>query len=210
MDLTAPEFTQPDVLKVTRVKPPVLQTWINRKAIELAVQNPGTGKSRLYSGIDILKIGIMRRLSDLRVDLSVSKQIAEAAAAIVAGPRFDDTAASLLKWDCYLFMRPDDASQKAVDLEIAARSPLQVLDRFGLADGIDPEAYRLTQLAWPWDGTGIRRASGDDKYGTIDDAERARFAAQGIHAEPVIIFPLGEIVRGTLLQVEALAEPAKE
>lgn len=212
MDLNTPKFTQPDVLRVTRVKPAVLQTWTNRKAIELAVQNPGTGKPRLYTALDIVKVAIMRRLSDLRVDLSVAKQIAEATAAIMSGSGFDISAnGGPLAWDSYLFMRPDDATQKAFHLNRKIRSPLEALDNFGLKENLDPHGWRLTQIAWPWGGTGMRRSSGllDEPHGPIDDRMRQHWASQGFHAEPVIIFPLGEIVRGTLLQVQSLLSNTK-
>ncbi|PIK72778.1 hypothetical protein CS379_12100, partial [Methylobacterium frigidaeris] len=65
VDPLAPRYTQPDVLRITGLKPTVLQTWINRRAIELAEQNPGTGRKRLYSENDVVKLAIMRRLSDL-------------------------------------------------------------------------------------------------------------------------------------------------
>ncbi|TIR54876.1 MAG: hypothetical protein E5X28_09240, partial [Mesorhizobium sp.] len=170
--LNTPKFTQPDVLKLTRVKPTALQNWTNRKAIELAVQNPGYGKPRLYTALDVVKIAIMRRLADLRVDLSVAKEIAEATAMIVAGPRFDDTPSSLLKWDSYLFMRPEEATEKVIDLQIAATSPLEVLDKYGLLEGLSPEHWRLTQIAFHLgEGTGLRRSATADPYGPIDDAK---------------------------------------
>jgi len=56
--LTTHRFTQGDVLAVTRLRKDVLQTWMNRGVIALGDQNPGTGRRRLYSPLDIVKLAI--------------------------------------------------------------------------------------------------------------------------------------------------------
>src|SRR5262245_35231283 len=98
---STPRYTQPEVLLVTRLKPAVLQTWINRGAIALAEQNPGTGRRRLYSRLDVVKLAIMRRLADLQIALAVSKEIAEVTAN-------DLERGNAIDWDLHIFLRPDE------------------------------------------------------------------------------------------------------
>jgi hypothetical protein len=40
----------------------------------------------------------------------------------------------------------------------------------------------------------------------IDSAKRDALARAGVHAEPALIFPFGEIVNGALVQIEALEQ----
>ncbi len=77
LDLQSPRFAQPDVLRVTGLRAPVLQTWVNRGHIRLSEQNPGTGRRRLYSPIDVVKLAIMRRLYDFGIDITYSQELAE-------------------------------------------------------------------------------------------------------------------------------------
>ncbi|MNT21619.1 hypothetical protein D3C72_1569640 [compost metagenome] len=48
------------------------------------------------------------------------------------------------------------------------------------------------------------RTGGDER--PMNPQRREEFARRGIFAEPVVIFPFGEIVNGTLLQVEAMLD----
>ncbi|WP_238192525.1 MerR family transcriptional regulator [Methylobacterium frigidaeris] len=200
VDPLAPRYTQPDVLRITGLKPTVLQTWINRRAIELAEQNPGTGRKRLYSENDVVKLAIMRRLSDLSIDLSVSKEIAEAAAAVLVEQEG-------FGWDEYLFLTGHEAVRNSV-IEVSARNPLQRLggrkcDPF--SEPISAAVYwRLTKSRMAEMLTGAARYSSDALRQPLSTEDRELYARHGIHAEPAVVFPIGEIVNGTLAQLEAL------
>ena len=207
IDLTTPQYDQPRVLAVTRLKPTVLQTWINRSIIKLAKQNPGYGRRRLYSAIDVVKLSIMRRLADFRIDLSISTNIAEA------------VEAELVKkgewpWDQYLFMQGDIATEKTINIELQSissgtQSPLYL--KYG-ARYCDPAQVRVAEIVEPDKHMAPRRDHlGITNYDSIWDqpvveSKRDKFAREGIHAEPTLIFPLGEIINGALLHLEALKE----
>lgn len=191
------KYTQPEVLKVTRLKPAVLQTWINRTAIRLSDQNPGIGRRRLYSALDVVKLAVMRRMADLSIDLSLSKTIAETAAAELDRD-------GRIEWDLYIFLRPKTATENSsvtVDSGLLPFSPT-----IG-----DPQNVHLKSLVYPA-GRGSTiferrdRDPADRSRGRMNDARREALARQGIHAEPVIAFPLGEVVNGALAQLAAINE----
>jgi DNA-binding transcriptional MerR regulator len=204
--LTTPLYTQPVVLAVTGLKPAQLQTWVNREVVLLCEQNPGYGRRRLYSALDIIKFAIMRRLAGLQIDLSVSRTIIE------------DTERTIdqcgkVDWDLYLTLRLRDPE---ASVQIVGSSNMRFL---GFAPMIgDPRNVRLSTLTEPFEDTGIwsrrrkptmeQTLSGDDER-PIDPQRREVLAAKGMHAEPVIIFPLGEIVNGTLAQLHALGSPTE-
>ena len=215
--LSTPRYVQADVLKITRLKPEMLQTWSNREIVKLSDQNPGSGRRRLYSSTDVVKLAIMRRMADLRIDLSVSKELAEAAA--------DDLLAGhSIEWDLYIHFNPRDATADVTKYEIIQPSDMPKLSKFGglIGDPIDTPVSQYVENFAP----GITRresrrthdhmeamARGEElsENPPIVPERRVALAKHGFHAEPVIIFPIGEIVNGTLVQLEAHdAEKAKE
>ena len=76
-DVLEPTFSQPDVLEVTGVSAVTLQTWVNRRLIELAEQHPGTGRRRRYRLVDVARLAIMQQLTALHIGPSTAKAIAE-------------------------------------------------------------------------------------------------------------------------------------
>jgi len=198
--LITPRYTQPVVLAVTGLKPAQLQTWVNREVVQLFEQNPGSGRRRLYSALDIIKLAIMRRLANLQIDLSVSRTIIEDTEKII-GQHGE------VEWNLYLVMPLRDPE---APIQIVGSSNMRFLG-FGPMIG-DPWNIRLSTLTEPFEDTGIasrrrkptveQMLSGDDER-PIDPQRREVLAANGIHAEPVIVFPLGEIVNGTLAQLRA-------
>ena len=207
--LTTPLYAQPEVLRVTRLKPAVLQTWVNRGTPKLTEQNPGRGRTRLYSRLDTVKLAIMRRLSDLRVDLAVAREIAEEASAELERRRQTD-------WNEYLFIRPDEATEKPV-LAIIAASPMSKLAvKYGstigdpalmrVSDRVEPNRFMFQRRSKPKDIDPDNWVSDDPREHPVNETLRDAWARMGVHAEPVIIFPLGEIVNGTLAQLDALDE----
>lgn len=191
------KYTQPEVLKVTRLKPEVLQTWVNRAAIRLSDQNPGSGRRRLYSALDVVKLAVMRRMADLSIDLSLSKTIAETAAAELARD-------GQIDWDLYIFLTPKAATENASVLIGAGLTP------FSPTVG-DPQNMNLDSLVYPGGrGSSILdrrdRKPADRSRGVMNDAKREALARRGVHAEPVIAFPLGEVVNGALAQLATIDE----
>ena len=201
--LTEPRYTTPEVLAVTLLKPEVLQTWINREVF--GERNPGRGQRRLYSKIDIVKLSIMRRMADLSVALSVSIEIATAAAEQLAA------SAGEFDWNLYISLRPKTATAQSAEVV----TPGGALAKYDPVYG-DPFHMRVSHFVEVFDGVFSRRskpsladvhagkAKGDDR--PIDPERRKQLARNGIHAEPVIIFPLGEVVNGALLQLLAFDE----
>ncbi len=195
--LEDPRYTQPEVLRVTRLKAPVLQTWVNRGAIQLSEQNPGTGRRRLYSALDVVKLAIMRRMADLSIDLSVSKRVAEEAAAALAKNNEID-------WGLFISLRPKAATDESVSINVVTYTPL---GSFGPTIG-DARNMRVSDFVEPFEGIGLfdrrRRTARFSDDRPIDAERREVLARMGIHAEPVIIFPLGEVVNGALAQLRAI------
>ena len=201
IDLQIPHYTSPEVLAVTRLRPEVLQTWVNRDA--LGARNTGRGKRRLYSAIDTIKLAIMRRMADLQVALSTSLEIAEAAAAELEEK-------GSLDWNFYIILRPDVATRKDVTVK-ASYGRFEAFDPFTR----DPLEKKLSDIVEWFTGIYRRRKKVNlaeerrnpklrAQQHQMDERERDNLARQGVHAEPAIIFPLGEIVNGTLLQLAAL------
>ncbi len=73
-EICAAHFAQRDVLTVSDLDAPTLQTWINRRLLDLG--NPGTGKQRLYSALDIVRLAIMQRLTGFGVGVTRARDIA--------------------------------------------------------------------------------------------------------------------------------------
>jgi len=162
----------------------------------------------------IVKLAVMRRMADLRIDLSVACQVAEATAErlITRGS---------IGWDEYIFLRPDDATERAegLDITIISSSNTSPLIKWGLMSG-DPAFMRVSNLVEPdrhffprrieinYADVAAGRCSGDRSEQPIDQSRRASLASHGIHAEPVIVFPLGEIVNGALTQLPIGSEVA--
>ena len=195
--LTTHRFTQGDVLAVTRLRKDVLQTWMNRGVIALGDQNPGTGRRRLYSPLDIVKLALMRRVADLGMALSIGLDLAgEAERVLLAG--------RLPSWNEHLSMKPDAATRKEASVSVIASAGYSLLAlKYGATVG-DAFEMRVSSFTEPFDGVFQRRKRTGDEERPIDPDQRAALARKGIHAEPVVIFPFGEIVNATLLQVEDL------
>lgn len=197
--LTFERFTQADVLRVTRLRERVLQTWVNRGVIAVGRQNPGTGRRRLYSPLDIVKLALMRRVADLGLELGVGRDLAGEAERMLLSGRPPS-------WHEYLSMRPKTATRDTSSTSIIASAGYSLLALYYNATVGDAHEMRVASFTEPFDSVFQRRirTGGEDR--PIDVKRRAALARQGIFAEPVVIFPFGEIVNGTLLQIEALTE----
>ncbi|MBA9071478.1 DNA-binding transcriptional MerR regulator [Methylobacterium sp. RAS18] len=196
-DLLTPRFSQPSVLQITRLKPSVLQTWVNRGAIELADQNPGYGKRRLYSALDVVKLGLMRRISDLRMELSIAREIAGEAERLLRER-------GTVPWNLYLSFNPTDATQAVAGVNAVASAGFSSL---GLKyDEVEGDACNMSvaQFTERFDELFPRRKRTLTSDRPIDPSRRDALARRGIHAEPAVIFPFGEIVNGTLAQLATL------
>ncbi len=199
-DLLRPRYSQPHVLAVTGLTPGILQSWVNRNTIALSDHNPGRGKVRQYCPLDIVKLAVMRRLFELRIDLALSLEVASAGAGSLIG-------GGGLDWDDYIFLRPDDATPAATRPRIVTPPGVSRLSLYGLTR-CDPADMMVQHLVEPDRFLHPRRPTDADGSGGVDPARREHLARQGIHAEPVIIFPIGEIVNGALAQLRALdAQP---
>ncbi|OJH18281.1 hypothetical protein BLX88_13990, partial [Bacillus obstructivus] len=100
--LTQQHFTQGDVLEITRLKKELLQTWMNRGVIALGEQNPGSGRRRLYSALDIVKLGLLRRVADLGLELGLGRELADEAERLLLN-------GSGLEWEYHLSIRKKEA-----------------------------------------------------------------------------------------------------
>src|SRR4051812_3937134 len=120
IDLHAQKFTQGDVLAVTRLRADLLQTWINRNVIALGEQNPGSGRRRLYSALDIVKLAIMRRIADLGLDLGIGRELAAEAERLLLEGR-------PIQWELHLTIRKKEATHEPIKVEIVASAGYDVL-----------------------------------------------------------------------------------
>jgi len=198
--LQARRYTQADVLAVTRLRKELLQTWINRRVIALAEQNPGSGKRRLYSAIDVVKLGLMRRVADLGLDLAIARDLASDAERMLIEGRE-------VPWELHLSIKKHDATQRGVTFEVIASAGYSVLAlKYGAIVG-DARDLRVAHFTEPFESMFRRRKKIFLEDGRPMDPERRdALAKAGIYAEPAVIFPFGEIVNGTLLQLAALRE----
>lgn len=198
-------FSQAEVLKVIpNLKAKTLQNWNDRQLVSVRDQNPGRQSKRMYDVIDIVKLAIMSRMSDLNIPLVVSRSIAEA---VVKNDLKKETS-----WNLHIFIRPRQmeklrAAAESGSIPITLLTPrdfdaryMRVADYTG---AVNPSQSGLESAI---------RERRTEKIGfvepEIDDAKREALARKGVHAEPVIIFPLGEIVNGTLTQLRAIDEAA--
>jgi hypothetical protein len=66
-----PLLTLPQVLLITDLTAPTLQTWVQRGQIKPPQQSPGRGKSRLYSKANCIVGAILRRTMGLNLPISL-------------------------------------------------------------------------------------------------------------------------------------------
>lgn len=69
IDLQQPRFTQAEALRlVSELTTRTMQNWAQRGLLEeLDTANPGKGAVRLYSGLGIVALRLMRTLTDLHI-----------------------------------------------------------------------------------------------------------------------------------------------
>jgi len=77
MDLAQNAFGNADLIAATGVSAAKLQTWANRGVLPIPenCRNPGAGKKRLYSGLDIARIAAMQALTRLGVSASAAAKV---------------------------------------------------------------------------------------------------------------------------------------
>jgi DNA-binding transcriptional MerR regulator len=200
IDLQEQKFTQGDVLAVTRLRKPLLQTWINRNVIALGRQNPGSGRRRLYSALDIVKLALMRRIADLGLDLAIGRDLATEAERLLLEGRE-------IEWELHLTIRKREATHEPVRIEVVASAGYSALSlKYEQVVG-DAQDMLVSRFTEPLESMFSRRTRNWMVEGRpIDPQKRALLARAGLHAEPALIFPFGEIVNGALLQIEAIEE----
>ncbi len=195
-----PRYTQPEILQVTKLKPDVLQTWINRNVLELADQNPGSGRRRLYSRIDVVKLALMRRVADLRIELTVARELAGEAERMLLERH-------QVPWNLYVQLKGNDATEQLLDVTVVASAGYSLFALKYAATQGDARDMRVSSFTEPFEDVFPRRTrvGADDR--PIDPIKRDELARAGIHAEPVVIFPFGEIVNATLLRLDDIDRP---
>jgi DNA-binding transcriptional MerR regulator len=77
MDLAQGAFGNADLIAATGMSAATLQTWANRGILPLPEnrRNPGAGKKRLYSGLDVARVAAMQALTRLGVSASAAAKI---------------------------------------------------------------------------------------------------------------------------------------
>jgi hypothetical protein len=78
-------FGQSQVSKASGVGADLIQNWANRGLIRTASQNPGTGRARMYTGGDALRIALMGRLTDAGLSAVVAAEFTSALAGDIIG-----------------------------------------------------------------------------------------------------------------------------
>lgn len=192
-DLHTPRFTQTEALAVSGLTAPTLQTWVNREHVTLSDQNPGRGRRRVYSPLDVVKLAIMRRLFDFGVDITYIKELAEDVAETLAER-------GEIEWHRYSMIRP-----KQPGIQIIGSSRSMQFD-YHIGNPRDMRVSSFVEPPFPR----FKERSPDpakrfqqDKF-EIDPEKRDFLATQGMHAEPVLIFPVGEVANGVILQLKAI------
>lgn len=81
-DLDKPQFTRPQAARITGLTDGQLKGILDRKLVQLATHNPGSGRSRLFSIADLIEVAVaktmvgigvsMRALADCTEDVDTS------------------------------------------------------------------------------------------------------------------------------------------
>lgn len=192
-DVEHPFVKQPDALRIGRCEPAWLQTWVTRGHLIPANPNPGRGRSRLYSAVDVVKIAILSRFAAFGIPVDEASNVADVSGETLRG-------GGRIDWNdflpfCFTTLRSSVRSRSIY------ADGSQDLTLLGVSTA-EPEELRVSTFTEWFRGT-HRRRDGSLK---IVPGDRERLARAGIHAEPFLYFPLGEIVNATLLQVKHLAE----
>lgn len=198
-DLTEQKYTQGDVLAITRLRKDLLQTWINRKVVALGEQHPGSGRRRLYSAIDIVKLALMRRIADFGLDLSIGRDLASEAERLLLSDRG-------VEWELHLSIKKREATHEENKVEITSAGYSTLSLHYGAIVG-DSRDMRVSAFTEPFESMFSRRTNQflvEER--PIDSHKRDALARAGVHAEPALIFPFGEIVNGALVQIETLEQ----
>jgi hypothetical protein len=81
IDLDEPWFTQAQVLDaVPALTPKTLQNWASRGILDLHEPNPGRQAKRLYTGIGVIMLAFMARVTALGIGPSAARDMAETVA----------------------------------------------------------------------------------------------------------------------------------
>lgn len=192
-ELTRPSLTWAQVLELIPHMPPgVAQSWINRGHVDLEQVNPGRGRARLFAPADVAKLALLERFSAFGVPVDRAKEYVDATADRVSREGF-------LDWNDGFAI--DYRGQRSPRLPVSAITYAGPPDDFAVLSkriGDDALVCQFTQ----WFRGFFRR---HDPDGEDDPAQRESLARRGIHAEPVLIIPVGEIVNGTLLAAHQCA-----
>lgn len=193
--MRVPFLTQPKLTSITGARPDQLQTWVNRDHLKIDQPNPGRGKSRLYSTVDAVKTAIMVRFSFFGVPADKAAQIAEYAAR-----RLSERGS--LPWDEILVISfaGRDTPKRTF---IAAGYDAEHLE-LGIQHG-DAGELKISDYS-EWYADAVRWIDGirlRDDDGEINQESREKLALSGLHAEPFLFFPLGEVVNAVIARAEA-------
>jgi hypothetical protein len=195
MELLQPQFEQPVVIEVGAIAADTLQTWVNRSIVRLSAQNPGSGRRRLYSAADVVKLAIMGRLSRFGIPGGTSAQAAE----LIVG---ELVRRGEIEWQLHLAFHALTSEDHAFTCEVVTYPPL---GKFNPSSG-DARDMRVSDFTEVFEGVFRRRVHGDNHR--VDPEARDNLARRGIHAEPCLIFPVGELVNAALLRLEDIAAKA--
>lgn len=192
-------ITQPQALEITTARADELQNWINRGHIVIEVPNPGRGKSRRYTATDCALIAVAVRLVRFGVSIDRTRDfLAYVERRIVQEKPF--------RWEEYFSIGYRQLDQKPLGTFICADTEGAGL---GISEGDMVNMRIATSAEWFRAIEGIvggqRRRDGNEE---IIPKNRELLARRGAFAEPFLFFPLGEIVNGTLLRFDQIANQA--
>ena len=79
MDLEQPTFTNADIIAAAGINPATLQAWANCGTFRLpeAQRNPGLGRKRLYSTLDVACLVAIKTLTGLGLSATAAAQIVQ-------------------------------------------------------------------------------------------------------------------------------------
>ncbi|MGM0583352.1 MAG: hypothetical protein ACQEUZ_01700 [Pseudomonadota bacterium] len=189
-------MTRAQVAGITYADRDWIQTWVNRGHIVLEQQNPGTGRRRLYSELDAVRIALLTRLAAYNIPIDRSAELANFIAdALRDGNEID--------WEHHLVFTFDQMRRNSFRLLV--RDPDGTWNRDTFEDVTrDLNDLRFSEFAEWFDAR--HGASRRDQTGRIDPVERQRLAGDGRFAEPFLVLPYGETVNGTRAMIARLRE----
>lgn len=203
--LTHPVCTPLQARTIAACSKELQHTLTSRGHIRNIMPTEGQGKKRPWNALGVIELAILRRTDDLGIRLPTAINFVGAVLSYLEKRGGID-------WSARVSFHPTTGASSSgritIDMTYAD------LSAYGLITG-DAADDRVSRYTESFEGVVCRRRRkwriGKPKpedAGRVIPEIRDELARRQIHAEPVIIFPIGEVVNAVLLQLAEMHEAA--